>query len=373
MSKPRIITSVINNFDGDQRVQKVCKSLRNFGYSVQVIATDLHRKPKLEFDYPIEIIHLNRQKGILFYLEFNWKLFWKLKKETQKGDVLLANDLDALLPNYLVSKFKKVALVFDSHEIFSEMPTLTDRPLKKKIWKSLEKFLLPKMRHFYTVSDGYADWFEKEYQVRPEVIRNVPFRHQIAQNNLSVLLPTANENEKILLYQGAVNFSRGIDKMILAMQYLNDCQLWIVGDGPMRAEFEELTKKLNLKDRVFFIGHVSPSDLRQITPLADLGLSLEEDYGISYRYALPNKIFDYSQAGIPILGTDLPEIKNTIEKYGIGKVVENHEAEHIAQKISEMLKEGKSVYAENLKNAAEIFNWENQEERLKAIFEKVNF
>lgn len=368
MKKPKIITSVINNYQGDQRVQKVCNSLLKFGFEVEVVATDLREKPKLNFPYPVHILHLSRQSGIKMYLYFNWKLFHKLLKITKKEDILLANDLDALLPNYLVHKIKGSQLVFDSHEIFSEVPTLYNRPFRKKIWKALEGFIVPKIKHFYTVSDGYADWFEKEYQIRPEIIMNVPVVQSVSDEELKVQLPEIQVGEKILIYQGVLNFSRGIDKMIEAMQFVENAQFWILGFGPKKAEFEALTSRLNLNDKVKFIGQVSPSQLKLITPKADLGLSLEEDYGISYRYALPNKIFDYTHAGIPILGTNLPEIKNTIENYSIGKIIQNHEPQHIAELIQEMLEEGKSPYAENLKKAAEVLNWENEEKKLEKIY-----
>lgn len=367
MKKRKIITSVINNYQGDQRVQKVCQSLMKFGFEVEVIATNLRGKPELKFPYPVHVLSLSAQSSMKMYLDFNWKLFRKLLKITKKEDILLANDLDALLPNYLVSKIKGSELVFDSHEIFSEAPTLYNRPFRKKIWKTLEKWMLPNVKHFYTVSDGYADWFEREYKIRPEIIMNVPVVKP-ATESLTVRLPEVIPQEKIIIYQGAINFSRGIDKMIAAMQFVENAHLWIIGSGPKKMEFEALTSKLNLNEKVKFIGHVSPSQLKIITPKADLGLSLEEDFGISYRYALPNKIFDYTHACIPVLGTNLPEIKNTIEKFGIGKTIENHDPQHIAEMIRKMLKEGKSPYTDNLKKAAEVFNWKNEETKLKKIY-----
>lgn len=366
--KRKIITSVINNYQGDQRIQKVCRSLQKFGFEVEVVATDLRAKPELKFPYPVHILHLARQSGMKMYLEFNWKLFRKLLRITKKEDILLANDLDALLPNYLVSKIKGSQLVFDSHEIFSEAPTLHNRPFRKKVWKLMEQSIVPKMKHFYTVSNGYADWFEKEYKIRPEIIMNVPVVQSVSDEELKIQLPEVQIDERVLIYQGVINFSRGIDKMIEAMQFLENVQLWIVGFGPKKAEFEALTSQFNLNDKVKFIGQVPPSQLKLITPKADLGLSLEEDYGISYRFALPNKIFDYTHAGIPILGTNLPEIKDTIENYAIGRVIQNHDPQHIAELIQGMLQEGKTPYSENLKKAAEVFNWENEEKKLVKIY-----
>lgn len=368
MPKRKIIASVINNYEGDQRVQKVMNSLQKFGFDVEVIASNLRGNPTFNFSYPVQVLKMEREKGMGMYMEFNWKLFWKLLKITSKNDILLANDVDALLPNYLVSKIKGVELVFDSHEIFSEAPTLYNRPMRKKIWKSLEGFILPKVKHFYTVSNGYADWFEKEYGKRAVIIRNVPTISPNLKSELKIQLPEVKSGEKVLIYQGVINFSRGIDKMIEAMQFVENAQLWIIGNGPKKAEFEELSSKLNLTEKVKFFGSISPSQLKLVTPKADLGLSLEEDYGISYRYALPNKVFDYTHAGIPILGTYLPEIKQTIEEFGIGKTIQTHDPKEIAELVTEMLAEGKSPYTENLAKAAKVFNWENEEEKLRKIY-----
>ena len=373
MNKRKIITSVINNYQADQRVQKVCGSLQKFGFEVEVVATDLRGKPELNFPYKVHILNMKRQSGMKMYVEFNIKLFRKLLKITKKEDILLANDLDALLPNYIVSKIKGCELVFDSHEIFSEAPTLHNRPFRKKIWKSMETYMVPKIKRFYTVSKGYADWFENQYKIRPEIIMNVPLVKENPDNELKFNLPEIKSDEKILIYQGVINFSRGIDKMIEAMQFLENAQLCIIGIGPKKAEFEKLTSDLNLDKKVKFLGQIPPSQLKLITPKADVGLSLEEDYGISYRYALPNKVFDYVHADVPILGTYLPEIKHTIEEYTIGKTIENHEPQHIAELIQKMLEEGKAPYQANLKKAAEVFNWDHEEKKLEKIFSPLLF
>ena len=97
-------------------------------------------------------------------------------------------------------------------------------------------------------------------------------------------------------------------------------------------------------------------------------MSMEEDLGLSYRYALPNKLFDFIQAGVPILATNLPEIKKMIEEYKVGKVIDNHEPKHLAKKLQEILNEGKNCYQENLANAANELCWENEEHKLKEIF-----
>ena len=369
----KILSAVINNIETDQRLDKVCHSLISFGYDVELIGTTLRGKPNLNKPYKTHFIDMKNQSSAKMYAEFNFKLFFTLLKKSDKKTILLANDLDSLLPFYLVSKLYRLPLVFDSHEIFSELPSLNNRPKTKKVWKTLERFLIPKVKHFYTVSDGYANWFKKEYGANPAVIRNVPNRTKLndKQDFIFFHLPPNPTNEKIVMYQGAINMSRGIDKMIEAFLYIDNCQFWIAGDGPKKTEYEQMVKDLNLTNRIHFLGNIPPKTLKTITPLAEIGMSMEEDLGLSYRYALPNKLFDFMQAGIPILGTNLPEIKKTIEEYKVGKVIDNHNPKHIAEKLQEILNEGKKAYKINLQEAAKELCWENEENKLKTIFEQI--
>ena len=366
----KILSAVTNNIETDQRLDKVCHSLLKFGYDVELIGTTLRGKPNLNKPYKTHFIDMKNQSSAKMYAEFNFKLFFTLLKKSDKKTILLANDLDSLLPFYLVSKLYRLPLVFDSHEIFSELPSLNNRPKTKKVWKTLERFLIPKVKHFYTVSDGYANWFKKEYGANPAVIRNVPNRTKLndKQDFIFFHLPPNPTNEKIVMYQGAINMSRGIDKMIEAFLYIDNCQFWIAGDGPKKTEYEQMVKDLNLTNRIHFLGNIPPKTLKTITPLADVGMSMEEALGLSYRYALPNKLFDFIQAGVPILATNLPEIKKMIEEYKVGKVIDNHEPKHLAKKLQEILNEGKNCYQENLANAANELCWENEEHKLKEIF-----
>lgn len=366
----KILTAVINNIENDQRLDKVCNSLLKFGFDVELIGTTLGGRPTLDKPFVTNFIHLKNQHSFKMYAEFNWKLFFMLWKKTNHETLLVANDLDSLLPFYFVSRLKKRPLVFDSHEIFSELPSLSTRPQTKRVWKSLEKWLLPKMTHCYTVSEGYANWFNENYGISPIVVRNTPKRQRFneQENHIFFPLPLNPKGKKVILYQGAISMSRGLDHLIKAMTNVADAQLWIAGNGPKKEEYEKLTQTFNLTEKVFFLGNISPKVLQTITPLADVGISLEEDLGISYRYALPNKLFDYFQAKVPVLATYLPEIKRTVEEHKVGKVIDNHDPVHIAEKLNELLSEGKMAYRDALGKAALHFCWENEEAQLKKVY-----
>jgi glycosyltransferase involved in cell wall biosynthesis len=369
----KVLVSVINNISTDQRVEKVCNSLFKNGYEILIIGTNLNGMPPLNRPYSTQRFKLKFQKKILLFAEFNCKLFGKLLFQSDKNTILLANDLDSLLPNFLVSKIKKIPLVFDSHEIYSELPSIQGR-FAQKVWRKLEKYLIPSVKHFYTVSEGYADFFEKKYGNRPLVIKNLPLLHinSCKEKKITINLPENPLNKKILLYQGAINTSRGIDKMIEAMNYIENAQLWIIGNGPLKEEYEKLCIKFQVENKVYFLGEILPEQLRQITPLADLGLSLEEDGGLSYRHALPNKLFDYIHAKVPVLGTYLPEIKNIINKNQIGEVIFDHSAYEIAEKIKFLISKGKKHYLTNLEKTSVKYNWEAQESTLLNIFHQAS-
>ncbi|MDB4216693.1 penicillin acylase family protein [bacterium] len=132
--------------------------------------------------------------------------------------------------------------------------------------------------------------------------------------------------------------------------------------------FETLILKKKLANKIKLLGQVSPQKLHSITPLADLGISLEEDLGLNYRYALPNKIFDYLQAEVPVLVADLPEMKKIVTAYKVGEIVADNTPKMLAKQIEKLLEKNFSVA---LKAAKNDLIWEHQEQELLAIFERL--
>lgn len=269
------------------------------------------------------------ESGKIFYVEYAFRLFWFLM--FRRFDLLNANDLDALLPNFLASRLKGKRMVYDSHEYFTEVPELTRRPKVQAIWLKLERWIFPKLKSAYTVNESIAEIYRKAYNVPVGVVRNIPF--QVKDTGFK--LP----QQKLLIYQGALNLGRGVDLMIGAMQHLpQEYKLRIVGGGNLEKELAEQAKKMDLTARVEFVGWVNLDDLagpEGLTAEAMLGLSLEEELGLNYRYALPNKLFDYVQARVPVLVADLPEMRRVIEDHGVGEVltVAERNPEALAQRI----------------------------------------
>ncbi|WP_419869302.1 glycosyltransferase [Chryseobacterium sp. CT-SW4] len=364
MSSKKAIVSAFSSLYTDQRIEKVCHTLFENGYLIDLIGNDWKGAEKMERPYPFSRIHLQSKSLKTAYFEFNWKLFHLLKKKSDQNTILYANDLDALLPNYIIAKKLQIPLIFDSHEIFSEMPDIQGK-MSQKIWRYLEKKLVPQLPLMITASNSYARWFHEKYNANPVVVQNAP-------RKAAYFPQDSHNNPKVILYQGYINRSRGIDKAILAMHHMEDVVLKIAGDGTERKEYEELMIKENLQNKVHFLGKLHPEDLKKITVTADAGISIEENGGASYLYSLPNKVLDYIQARVPVVMANLPEMQNIAQRFHVGEIIEDHHPERIAKTFTRILQNGKEYYSKGLEEAAEVLCWENEEKKLLEVFQRVS-
>tara|TARA_B100000902_G_scaffold369138_1_gene393071 strand:+ start:643 stop:1722 length:1080 start_codon:yes stop_codon:yes gene_type:complete len=355
----KVFISVTNDLVTDQRVHKVASSLLKKGYDVLLIGT--HGNKIINRNYNCHQLKTYYNKGFLFYLEFNIKLFVFLL--FNHCNILLSNDLDTLLPNYLISKLKNKPLVYDSHELFTEVPELLNRPLVKSVWLYIERLCLPNLKYSYTVSESIADYYRSVYQIKMSVVRNFPLTRYFD-------IQQKDKKDKIIIYQGAINKDRGVELMILAMKYL-DAKLYIVGGGDLLLDMKQLSRHHHLDKKVVFFGKKHFSELLSITQTADLGLSFEEDTCLAYRCSLPNKIFDYVNAEIPVLVSDLPEFKKIINQYGVGAVLKSRDPKIVAEQINMLLSSSSENMFSQIKLAKKEFSWLNEEKTLLSIFNRI--
>lgn len=360
----KIIVSVTNDLVTDQRVHKVCMTLHDAGYEVLLVGRKLRTSETLSRVYQTRRMRLIFNKKAFFYIEYNLRLFSYLL--LARADIFLSNDTDSLPANYCASVFRKKPLIFDAHEMFPEVPELVSRPLIKNIWKKIEDWIFPHLKYCYTVCSSIADIYKERYGIRMQVVRNVPFA-AIPQNHATINLAT--DGKKILLYQGAVNVGRGIEWMIEAMPYLDDCIFYIIGNGDVMREMQEKVKKLELTNKVRFLGKVPLEDLAAYTALADIGLVLLENKSLNYYYSLPNRIFDFIQANVPILASDFPEIRKIITEYPVGKLIQDYAPQQLATSIREILSNSEHFC---FTKANIDFTWEKESKIILEILENIS-
>ena len=365
----RAIVSVINDLVTDQRVNKSCLALQKAGYEVLLVGRKQRKSPPMdERPYATHRMKLLFEKGPFFYAEYNIRLFFFLL--FHRANLLLSNDLDTVLPNYSISRLKGCKMIFDSHEYFTETPELVNRPRVQKVWKRIEGFVVPKLDEMITVCDSIADLFREKYGVKVHVIRNIPQRKALPPkgDKTALGLPT---NKHLLILQGSgINIQRGAEELVQAMTLLDDCFLMIIGGGDVLPVLKQMAEGQRITDRVRFLPRMPYQQMMAYTQLAELGFCLDKDTNLNYRFSLPNKLFDFIQAGVPIVASHLTEIEKIIRQYDIGTFIEGHEPKTIAATIKDSLsdKDRLAVWKQHLAVAAQDLCWENEELKLLEIY-----
>ncbi len=370
--KQKAIVSVINDLSTDQRVHKICCFLVEQGYDVLLIG----RRKRDSADLPERIYRTHRmkllfEKGPLFYAFFNLRLYFQLL--FRKADLLVSNDLDTLLPNYLISRLKKVRLTYDSHEYFTEVPELLHRPKVRTMWLRIERFVFPKLKTVYTVNDSIARLYEERYGIPLKVVRNVSplWKPGSIPDKRTLGIP---EDKSLLIMQGAgLNIDRGVEEAIAMMPFLDNAVLLIVGDGDIIPDMKVKVEQEKLSDRVLFFGKRPYAELMCFTFHADLGLSFDQPTNPNYLYSLPNKVFDYMHAGTPVACSNVVEVAALVTRHQIGLVIADFQPEALAKTIGMLLNDKTELerMKDRCKVAAQIENWEKETEVLAQIYPKV--
>jgi glycosyltransferase involved in cell wall biosynthesis len=298
--------------------------------------------------------------SFLFYAEYNIRLFFYLL--LHPTDIYLANDTDTLLANWLAAVLHRKPLVFDAHEMFPEAPEITHRKFVKSVWTKIEDLIFPRLKHCYTVCQSIADIYNAKYGISMQVVRNIPFAQTLTppQNTLET------GGKKVILYQGAVNVGRGIEWVIDAMSYLDDFVFYVVGAGDILNELKTKTATMHLQDRVIFVGRVAFEQLPEYTQNATVGVNLLDKSSLNYYYALPNRIFDYIRAQLPVVSVDFPEIQRIVAHYRIGTLINHFEPDYLAEIIRQTAAQPKNLSGFAAANAE--LTWENEAQTLLKIF-----
>jgi len=214
----RLVFTVTNDLNYDQRMIRICTSLSNAGYHVLLVGRKTN-KPLIKNKFSQKRLSCFFNKGKLFYIEYNLRLFFFLF--FLKFDLACAIDLDTIIPCYFISVIRRKKRVYDAHELFCEMKEVVSRPAIYRIWKTIERGFVPRFSYGYTVNTYIRDILKKDYGVQYQVIRNMPLlTHDV----------TSITTENFIIYQGAVNHGRSFETLIPAFQWIN-IPLFIYGNG----------------------------------------------------------------------------------------------------------------------------------------------
>jgi len=368
----KIAFSVTNCICNDQRVMKIAEVVRMLDCDVTLIGRKSGNCCNSDsVPFKTKRFRMIFKRSFLFYSFFNIRLFFFLL--FHKYDLLVSDDLDTLLPNYLISKLKRLPLVYDSHEYFTGVPEIQNRHFVKWVWKSIERQLFPQLKYVMTVSDSIASQYEKEYGLRPVVVRNCSGNSDeiktFSRKELDI-----NDDHLLLILQGTgINIDRGGSELIDAVNFTDSVSLLIVGDGDQLMFLKEKVSILGLTDRIKIIPKCPWITLMRYTRSADAGLSLDKNSNLNYQFSLPNKLFEYISAGIPVIATDLQEISKIINEFNCGILISEPSPVAISNAIIS-LRDNRELLIRlkhNSVTASKSVNWENESLKVVNLYESI--
>ena len=306
----------------------------------------------------------------MFYASLQWALLAWLKRNEGEIDAIWCNDLDTLAPAVWHGK---LPVVYDSHEYFTEAAGLTGRPVRRAVWLALERWAIRKLSCMITVNESIAAAYRVKYDLDVAVVRNMPRRQPpihvegrdaFLEHGVPVDLPIA-------LMQGAyMDRDRGAAQAVAALPEMKGVRLVLVGAGVEWDEARALMDAPDMEGRLHCIPKLPFEVLRRLTSSADVGLSLDQAGHGNHEMSLPNKLFDFMHAGLPMVVTARKEVAAIVQGCELGEVIEESSPSAIKHAVIRVLSKPKSNWQAALNEASEQFHWGVDEPHIERILEQ---
>ncbi|NNE35557.1 MAG: glycosyltransferase [Rhodothermales bacterium] len=292
----------------------------------------------------------------------------KLAK-AERADIWVAHDLDTLQIAERARRRFGGGLVYDSHELFLERAVYPPHTkLGRARWRRIEQRLIRRADRVTTVCRSIAKELAQRYGIQePALVMNAPNYEEPSAEPSSMLrsltgLPPAT---RIVLYVGNIQYSRPLHLLVEAAQYLeDDCVVVIVGPvvGTAAASLQKIVSERGMEKKVIILPPVPQSDVVALASGADLGIVPLEPVCLNHVYALPNKLFQYLMAGLPVAASPMTEISRLLEQYDVGAVFPQNEPKAIADTVMQLLADTQSHrrLRDNALRAAKELSWEQQ-------------
>lgn len=385
-SRPRVTMLVRNPFTNDTRVEKEAGSLARAGYAVTIVADAGPSLPPTETrEEGISVVRVGRPLGRVPVVRFLAGEVARVRTiMATRPEILHSHDSNALVPIWLAAARLRRPFVYDAHDLWLGRPRRQRSRLyfwlNQQWYGLIERMLVPRAAGWVTVSRPIADLLARKYRL-PEVVlvENFP-PAELARDETRLPLRVLEgadpipDEAPIVLYVGGLMAGRGIEHVVEAMSDLPAAHLVLLGEGQLGEALNRLAARLGVGARVHRLGPVPSGDVVRYARSADVGVSPIVPSCLNYRYSLPNKLFQYMAAGIPVVASDLPQVREVVETAQAGVIVDTREPAAIAGALAALLSDAGragTLGGQGRRAVLDRFNWEHAEDRLLEVYRRI--
>lgn len=360
---------VRNPYTHDSRVEKEAATLRDAGYRVTVVADAAPGLPEREERDGTAVRRMARHgpriPGVSFLLH-EWELGRTLTE--LRPDLLHAHDSNALLPVGIAARRLRRPYVYDAHDLWLHRPrrqrSRLYHTLQNAFFGIIERLFVPRAAVTFTVSAPIARHLEQRYRLaRVELVPNYPERPAAAVRREIRALPGPGNvpvGAPIILYLGGLMGGRGIEYLVRSMAGVPEAHLVLLGSGHQGPDLVAEARRTGVAERVHVLPPVPPEEVVDYASSATIGVSPIVPSCLNYEYSLPNKLFQYMAAGIPVVASDFPQVREVVVGSAAGLVVDTQRPESIAGALNELLGDRGAAMAmgeRGRKATEERYNW----------------
>lgn len=376
----RFLVVLFGTLEFDGRAQRMLEVLRNMGGDVVLI--DIAPPGGAWVDVVPGIkrvsVEFPQRTGTVGR---HIRLMWVALREARrvKPQVVVAENYFTSGTAWFAAKVTGARLVYDAYELL--IPEVNEVMSRRDwIWYALERWVVKRADCVFAANEERARLMAEHYRLDrvPIVVRNIPPERtpDVDEDQIVARYPAlarSSNDERIILYQGDVSLSRGLGRFVEALRHLPaSYRLVVVGGGPDLERLKEMAMPFEMVGRFHAVGRVPNKILPALTRLADVGIVTYPFKGLNNIYCAPNKIFEYAQAGVPVVATDQPPLRRMIETYGIGVCIgETDSAEQIAAAIRAVAQRGRGAYIAALQRFLADHRWEDDVERIVAAIDSL--
>jgi len=357
-----------SSMKNESRILKEVQSIKKLNIFDEIILLGVYDKnlPKswsIDETINVKLIKTYGDGKIMKYI-FLYMALLKLMM-VKKIKQLNIHNVELLPFAFIAKKIFKSTVIYDTHELETERNSLHGK--RQKLYRKIEKKFIGYCDRVIVVGDAIAEFYKKIYPTldRPTVILNTPYYKTNKKRDIFREKFNIAQDKIVFLYQGSLSRGRNVEMMLTLFKHREDSDAVIVFMG--YGDFEALVKSYaNSCDNIYFHEAVTPDILQDYTSSADFGISMIEDSCLSYHYCLPNKMFEYLMADVPVIVSNLPEMKKIVEQYSVGVVAKENTIKGLNDAIEDAMSLNRDEVRQNIKNIKKIYNWEEQE---KILFE----